>query len=212
MAEAASLARPTQRRYFRRRHRHLSVALYRFSNDKVRFLSLRVYSRTANRQTRRIDRLTGREVHRFLLEFQAAVVELAQLLELAHHVAGLVRQQLWETSNVLLIVVEPPLMRQSRSNDATEDRTQQGGKKIGSTCTPSQNCSISSVSIFCKFFLMNLEQIQYCFFYIYIFVCICCICRCSFLFLPLTRFVLCGVYTMTKNFFKNWLQSPILTI
>ena len=48
---------------------------------------------------RRIDRrvqdpLTGCKIHRFLLEFQATVVKLAQLLEHAHHVARPVPQQL----------------------------------------------------------------------------------------------------------------------
>lgn len=91
-------SRPTPRRYFRqRRHRHLSVTLCR--SPAIKFLSFH-----SCRRVQRIDgptcasrysyTLTGREVHRFLLEFQAAVVELAQLLELAHHVAGLVRQQL----------------------------------------------------------------------------------------------------------------------
>lgn len=50
---------------------------------------------------RRIDRrvqdpLTGCKIHRFLLEFQATVVKLAQLLEHAHHMARPVPQQLWE--------------------------------------------------------------------------------------------------------------------
>lgn len=35
--------------------------------------------------------LTGCKIHRLLPEFQASVVKLAQLLELAHHVTALVR-------------------------------------------------------------------------------------------------------------------------
>lgn len=54
----------------------------------------RLYRRRIDRRVQ--DPLTGCKIHRFLLEFQATVVKLAQLLEHAHHVARPVPQQLWE--------------------------------------------------------------------------------------------------------------------
>lgn len=69
---------PTSRRYFRQRHR-ICPSRYRcIRSARNGGSSLNVG-------------LTGCKIHRFLPEFQASVVKLAQLLELAHHVTALVR-------------------------------------------------------------------------------------------------------------------------